>query len=149
MNAPHTSHDAAQQLHELSGVLDTRRREAVRLRAVRDAAEHLYRREQAKARLQAEGRNADDRASAVELHPLTAEVQVEGLTVARRLWSDAYDEAPTTVGDLRWLRDRAEGMAEGTSAAAYDARDRMRAWQSVVGFAKSEAELGPQVRGVA
>lgn len=147
--APHTSVDAARQLDTLGGTLDERRRTATRLRAVRDTAETLYRREKAKAQMLAEGRNADERAAWVELCPLSDDVMMEGHQVAVRLWGDASDYRPDTVGDLRWLRDRAEGMAEGTSAAAYDVRERMRAWVMVASMAKSEAELAPPARGVA
>lgn len=146
LTSPQTSHDAATQLDGLAQELDDRRRTATRLRAARDAAETLYRREKAKAQMLAEGRNADERAAWVELCPLDDRVIVEGHAVAVRLWGDASDVKPDNVGDLRWLRDRAEGMADGTSAAAYDARDKLKAWVMVASMSKSEAEFSDQGR---
>ena len=147
MPAPMHAADAAAQVDALSSTLDDRRRTALRLRGVRDDAETLYRREQSKARLVVEGRNADDRAANVELSPLSDAVIVEGHGLACRLFGDESDWKPESVGDLRWLRDRAEGMADATSASAYDARERLKSWSSVAAMARSEAELAPPERG--
>lgn len=144
--APSSSHEAAAQLDMLGKQLDDRRRTAIRLRAARDDAENVYRREQSKARLVAEGRNADDRAAFVELAPVTDQVVVEGHGIGVRLFGEGSDWKPETVGDLRWLRDRAEGMADATSAAAYDSRERIKAWTSVAAMARSEAEFAPPER---
>lgn len=139
---PMNAAEAAAQLHEHGQILDERRRTALRLRAVRDDAETLYRTEKAKAYLVCDGRNAEERSSTVELSPLTDQVIVDAHALAKRLFGDTSDWKPATVGDLRWLRDRAEGMSEATSAAAYDARERLKAWTSVASMAKQEAEFG-------
>ncbi|MFA9446341.1 hypothetical protein [Egicoccus sp. AB-alg6-2] len=49
---------------------------------------------------------------------------------------------PLTVGDLRWLRDRAASLADSHSAKAYDARALVGAWTVVASMAKHEIELG-------
>ena len=136
--APDTAQVAAEQLHDLGKTLDDRRRTALRLRAARDDAETLYRTEKSKAQLIAEGRNAEERAAQVELTPVADRVIVEGHDIAVRLFGDGADWKPETVGDLRWLRDRADGMASATDAAAYDARERIKAWVMVASMAKAE-----------
>lgn len=148
MSAPTNAHEAAVQLDVLQTKLEEARTFARKYGTAADRAEHLYRRESSKAAMQAEGRNAEERAAQVHEWRLTGDALPESAAVAEAmgLGSDPCQ----TVGELRWLRDRAQRLADEWSATAYDRRARMGAWMTVASMAKSEAEMGNVgVRGVA
>lgn len=139
MNAPQTASEAAAQLFELGKKLDGRRRTAARLRNALDDAEALYKGQKWRALAGGvEGRNAEEREAHAMLVELSPDVKLEAAKVAERAGIAGW--MPGSIDDLRWLRDRAEGIAEAAAAAAYDTRDELRAWQSVASWSRSEFE---------
>ena len=144
--APETAMQASQQLHKLSERLTETRRTAARLRAAQDDAEALYKGQRWRALAGGvEGRNADEREAKAMGLSLNSETRVKASEVAARANMPGW--TPETLDDLRWLRDRSVGIAEAASAAAYDCRQLLGAWTSVVSWAKSEYEQ--TMRGVA
>lgn len=143
-DAPQTAQQAAEQLHYLGGELDDRRRKALRFRAAKDDAEGIYRREVAVRIVTVEGSNKEERDGRVKGAPLSDGVQREAAAVAERLGLSGW--VPKTVGELRWLRDRADGIAEATSAAAYDVRARLKSWTVVAGWGRAEWEDTTRMR---
>lgn len=149
MPAPAHAADAAEQLHQLQVELEQARTFARQYGSAADRAEHLYRRESAKAWMRIDGRNKEERESAVHESRLGPDAQEDGRLVAEAMGlGEAQDVA--TVGELRWLRDRASRLADEWSATAYDRRNRVSAWMTVASMAKSEAELSgtPRLREV-
>ena len=143
MPAPQCAADAAEQLHALQRELEQARTFARQYGTAADRAEHLYRRESAKAWMRIEGKNKEERDAAVHEARLL-DLPGDGPEESGRL-SEAMglDGAPCeTVGELRWLRDRATRLADQWSATAYDRRNRVSAWMTVASMAKTEAELG-------
>lgn len=140
MNAPQTAAVAAEQLHELGKELDNRRTNAKQYRNCRDRMEHLYKRSRSRALIDPtlDGKNAPEREARAHEWPLDGDTRVEAGKVAEAM--GLGETVPTTVGELRWLRDRAEGLAESASAAAYDMRDRLKGWMVVASWAKSERD---------
>lgn len=141
--APQCASDAAEQLHILQQDLEIARAYARQYGTAADRAEHLYRREQSKAWMHVEGRNAEERGAAVHEWPLRDVALEDSAAVSEAM---GLDGAPCrTVGELRWLRDRAQRLADQWSATAYDRRNRVSAWMTVASMAKTEAELGGAV----
>lgn len=140
--APDTAVEAAAQLYDLVDELLKARELAKKYRNCRDKAEDLYRSRKHRALLEPEldGRNAAERDARAHQWPQPADVRAEAGRVAEAMGLPNY--TPETVDDLRWLRDRAEGLAEAASARAYDLRSAMSGWQVVAAMARSEAELG-------
>ena len=142
IEAPHDASSAAAALDDLHTHLETARTYARQYGTAADRAEHLYRRESAKAWMHVEGRNADERNAAVHERELEGQALDESAQVAVAMGLDATP--CRTVGELRWLRDRAVRLAEQWSATAYDRRSLISAWMTVASMAKSEAELAGQ-----
>jgi hypothetical protein len=140
LNAPGSSHEAAEQLLELQDDLEQARTYARQYGTAADRAEWLYRRERSKAAVQITGRNDKEREAKVLLWPLDEDAQALSVGIAGAM---GLGEQPAeTVGDLRWMRDRAQRLADEWSATAYDRRNRVSAWMTVASMAKTEAELG-------
>ncbi len=138
-SSPETAAEASQQLHKLSNRLTETRRTAARLRAAQDDAEALYKGQRWRALAGGvEGRNADEREANAMTLALTSDAKVKATDIAGRANMPGW--TPDTLDDLRWLRDRAVGIAEAASAAAYDCRGLVQSWTSVVSWAKSEYE---------
>lgn len=140
IESPHTSQDAAQHVQTLREQLKTRRSEAKRWRSIHAYAEKLYREAEDISRLSADGTSEKIRDAQVRLAPIPSEV-LEG--VASLLEAMGMDESPTSVGDLRWLRDRAGNLAESATEAAYDDRSVLSAWEKVSAMSRQEMELTP------
>lgn len=140
--APDNAAVAAAQLRVLVDELLRAREAAKKYRNCRDKAEDLYRSRKHRALLEPslDGRNAAERDARAHQWPQPAEVRAEASQVADAMGLPGY--TPETVDDLRWLRDRAEGLAEAASARAYDLRSALSGWQVVAAMARSEAELG-------
>jgi hypothetical protein len=140
VNSPGSSIEAAEQLFELQDDLEKARTFARQYGTAADRAEWLYRRERSKAAIQVTGRNGEEREAKVLLWELDGPSRVEAAGVSEAM---GLGEQPVdTVGELRWLRDRAQRLADEWSATAYDRRNRVSAWMTVASMAKSEAELG-------
>lgn len=140
IESPHTSADAASQVQTLREQLKTRRSEAKRWRSIRAYAERLYRKAEAIARLSADGTSEKVRDAQVNRSPVPGEVLER---VASLVEAMGVDESPSTVGDLRWLRDRADDLAESATEAAYDDRAVLSGWQMVAAMSRQEMELTP------
>lgn len=140
--APNNAAEAAEQLAHLVTQLLAARDHAKTYRNCRDKAEDLYRKRKHRALLEPEldGRNKEAREASAHQWPQPADVRAEAEQVAEAMGLPGYTAA--TVDDLRWLRDRAEGLAEAASARAYDLRAALSGWQTVASMAKAEAELG-------
>lgn len=151
LTSPDTSHDAATQLDGLARRLDESRTVAEVHARLRDRFEQLYRKSAARALMHDEVRDLrseDRRKAAVQDWTLTAADREMGAKLATSMGLDGT--VPDTVGDLRWLRDRAASLAESHSAKAYDARQVISAWTVVASMAKFERELGQAgLRGAA
>lgn len=143
IQAPNSAVEAAQALDALHQSLEQARTFARTYGTAADRAEHLYRRESAKAWMKVDGRNGDERAGRVHEWPLTDDALPDSAAVSEAM---GLGGSPCrTVGELRWLRDRAVRLAEQWSATAYDRRNLVSAWMTVASMAKSEAELAGQV----
>lgn len=144
MPAPHTSHDAAEQLHRLGTDLDQARDLAETHARLRDRFEQMYRAASAFAGMHDEVidlKSEDRRKHAVHGWPLRPSEREDGAKLAETMGLDGT--VPDKVGDLRWLRDRAASLAESWSAKAYDRRARLSGWLVVAGMARAEMELAP------
>lgn len=137
--APGNAAQAAEQLSDLLAKLEQARTYARSYGTAADKAEHLYRREKAKAAIVVDGPNADVRDGLIHQHKLDGEARQESAQVAEAMGLSAG--SADTVGELRWLRDRAGRLAGEWSATAYDRRAAVGAWQTVVALVRSEAEL--------
>lgn len=140
--APTTAAEAAEQLSALvDGLLDARTA-AKKYRNCRDKAEDLYRSRKHRALIDPEldGRNKEIREARAHQWKLEAAERAEAEQVATAMGLEGF--LPETVDDLRWLRDRAEGLAEAASAKAYDLRAALSAWSVVAAMSRSEAEMG-------
>lgn len=140
MNSPSSSHEAADQLLELQADLEQARVYARQYGTAADRAEWLYRRERSKAAIQVDGRNGEEREARVLLWELDGPTKVESAAICEAM--GLTDMPVETVGELRWIRDRAQRLADEWSATAYDRRNRVSAWMTVASMAKTEAELG-------
>ena len=137
--APQTSMEAASQLHRLSEELTETRRTAARLRAAHDDSESLYKRRLWRVLAAGvDGRNGEEREAKAMTTPLVGEVRAEAAEIADRVGIKGWQ--PDTIADLRWLRDRSEGIAEAARDACYDRRTALQSWTSVVSWAKAEYE---------
>ena len=137
---PNTAAEAASQL-------DTLRvwyQQCTQVQRTRDEAaedaERLYRREQHKAVLtyKDDAKNAAVLEAMVSEHRLSADAAAESGLVQQKLGL-GHDPC-ATVGELRYLRGLAVGMADRAKQAVRDAASFRSAWQSVLGMAKVEAE---------
>lgn len=139
MIAPTTAALAAEQLSDMRKTLDERRRTAAKLRAAKDDAEALYKGQRWRVLVAGvPGRNAEEREAHAMTQALLPDPRVEAAGIAERVGIKEW--TPDTLDDLRWLRDRADGIAEAASAAAYDTREMVKAWTSVASWSKSEYE---------
>ena len=139
MRSPLTAQEAAEQVHELTKELDDRRRTAARLKAAKDDAEALYKSQ--KWRVLAAGvpgRNAEEREAHAMKQELAPDVRSDAASVAEKVGIKGW--TPATLEDLRWLRDRADGITDASSAASYDTREKLKAWTSVLSWARAEYE---------
>lgn len=138
--APNTAAEAASMLDALQAEYRT----VVSVQRTRDEAaedaERLYRREQAKAVLtyKDDARNAAVLDAMVTEHPLSADAAAESALVQQKLGL-GHDPC-STVGELRYLRGLAVGMADRAKQAVRDAASFRSAWQSVLGMAREEAK---------
>lgn len=140
VTSPHTSHDAAQMVDKLRSELDRRRTFAGQYANTLAKCEHIYKRERAKAYLQIEAPNAEKREAQAHEWLLHGDVKVEAAAVAEAMGLSGY--APQTVGELRWMRDRAKSLSETWRDRAFDAREDVKAYVMVAAMAKQEAALG-------
>lgn len=140
ITTPHTSHDAAVAVEALRNELDRRRNFAGKHSNTLAKCEHIYKRERAKAHLQIDAPNAEKRESMAYEWQIDPDVRVEAAAVAEAMGLDGY--GPTTVGELRWLRDRARSLAETWRDRAFDAREDVKAFVMVAAMAKQEVALG-------
>lgn len=141
--APTNAAEAADQLGDLGTKLEQARNVAEKHATLRDRFEQLYRQSSARALMHDEViglRSEDRRKAAVQDFSLSPEIREMGAKLAETMGLDGT--APMTVGDLRWLRDRAASLADSHSAKAYDARALVSAWTVVASMAKHEIELG-------
>ena len=140
--APHTAAEAADQLNDLAKMLADARSHAKKLRNCRDKMEQLYRTAKSRALIDPtlDGKNQAERDANAHEWSLPGEVREEAARAAEAMGLEGT--VPTTVGDLRWLRDRAEGLSEHWSATAYDRRHVLSGWLVVASMAKQEAEFG-------
>lgn len=145
MDAPLNAAEAAGQLDDVWHDLWKAREAAAKHANVHAKAETLYRTCKSRALISGlDGRNQAERDAQAHEWPLTDQHRVEATQVAEAAGLDGW--TPETIGDLRWLRDRAGGLAESWSAKAYDQRARISAWQTVASMAKAEAEMAPPER---
>lgn len=140
VTAPHTSHDAAVAVEAMRRELDRRRTFAGKHANTRAKCKHLHKRERAKAHLQIEAPNAEKREAQANEWPLSGDVKVEAAAVAEAMGMDGY--VPQTVGDLEWMRERSESLAETWRDRAFDARKDIEMWVMVAAMSKQEAALG-------
>lgn len=141
-DAPNNAAEAADQLSHLVTQLLAARDHAKTYRNCRDKAETLYRGCKSRALIDPtlDGRNQAERDARAHEWTLDGDRRAEAVAVAESMGLTGF--VPETVGDLRWLRDRSEGLAESASARAYDLRAALSGWQTVASMAKAEAELG-------
>lgn len=143
LTSPQTSHDAASQLDGLGQRLDDARNIAEKQAMLRDRFEQMYRKASAKALMRNEVRDLkseDRRKAAVQDWTLEDDERHDAAKLAETMGLPGT--VPDTIGDLRWLRDRAGSLADSYSAKAYDARQLVSAWTVVASMAKFERELG-------
>lgn len=140
IESPHTSADAAQHVQTLREQLKTRRSEAKRWRSIHAYAEKLYNEASDICRLSADGSSKELRDAQVRLSAVPGQMLDRVATLVEAM---GVDESPSTVGDLRWLRDRAGNLAESATEAAYDDRAVMSAWEKVSAMSRQEMELTP------
>ena len=141
MPAPQCAADAAEQLHTLQRELEQARTFARQYGTAADRAEHLYRRESAKAGVQIDAPNERTYKDLIHEWELPGPARADAAEVAGAMGL-GDGQVVETVGELRWLRDRATRLADQWSATAYDRRNRVSAWMTVASMAKTEAELG-------
>lgn len=141
-DAPNNAAEAADQLANLVNQLLTARENARIYRNCRDKAETLYRTTKSRALIDPalDGRNQAERDARAHEWNVDGDRRAEAAQVSESMGLENF--VPATVGELRWLRDRAEGLAEAASARAYDLRAALSGWQTVASMAKAEAELG-------
>ena len=136
-----TSHEAASQLELLRVWYETvTQTQRTRDEAAEDA-ERLYRREQARAVLihKDDAKNAAVLEALVTQHAINADASAESGLIQQKLGL-GHDPC-RTVGELRYLRGLAVGMADRAKQAVRDAASFRSAWQSVAGMAKVEAQF--------
>lgn len=104
-------------------------------------AERLYRREQGKAILtyKDDAKNAAVLEAMVNSHKLTPDAAAESGLIQQKLGL-GHDPC-ATVGELRYLRGIAVGMADRAKQAVRDAASFRQAWQTVASMAKAEMEF--------
>lgn len=141
-SAPQSAAEAAVQLSALVDRLMTARHHAQKYRNCRDKAETIYRTCRSRALIDPnlDGRNQAERDAYSHEWGLDGDRRAEAAQVAEAMGLEHF--VPETVGDLRWMRDRADGLAEAASARAYDLRSALSGWQVVAAMARSEAEMG-------
>lgn len=142
---PQTSHDATETRIQMRGRLRQMRDDAKQRAKAHADSEHLYKREQAKALLVAEGRNKEEREANAYLWPLPPAASEQGQTIAEQGGLGAYQ--PETVGDCRWVRDRVKAIADHAAAVAYDAKEEFDTFEEELRMVRQEREqaaYGPQ-----
>lgn len=140
IEAPHTAADAARHVQTLREQLKTRRSEAKRWRNIRAYAEKVYNEASDICRLSADGPSEKVRDAQVRLADIPDGLADRVTTLVKAM---EIEELPATVGDLRWLRDRAADLAESATEAAYDDRAVLSGWEKVSAMARQEMELTP------
>ena len=138
---PNTAAEAASQL-ELMRQWHQRVTETQRSRdEAAEDAERLYRREQSKAVLvhKDDARNATVLDALVNQQTLSPDAMAESGLIQQKLGL-GHDPCKT-VGELRYLRGLAVGMADRAKQAVRDAASFRQAWQTVASMAKAEMEF--------
>lgn len=145
MDAPNNAAEAAAQLTDMWTELDNARTVQRRMVQAAAKAEHIYRTQKSRALNDPNlpGSNKEARDAEAHERKISADAAAEAGRVAESVGLEGW--TPQTVGDLRWLRDRSEGIRDWWAAHGYDLRDRIKAWQTVASMAKAEAEIAPPV----
>lgn len=138
MIAPQTSHEAASERARMAKTLRGLRDDAKQRSKAHADAEHLYKREQAKAYMQVEGPNEQKREGAAYQWEITEEAKASGLDIARA--GGLGDYMPKTVGDCRWLRDRIKAIADHAAAVAYDAKEEFDTFEEELRMVRQERD---------
>lgn len=139
--SPQGSAEAAQQLE----ILRQWYQQVVATQRSRDEcaedAERLYRREQSVAVLthQDDAKNNTVLEALVNQHRIGPDAAAESGAIQQKLGL-GHDPC-STVGELRYLRGLAVGMADRAKQAVRDASSFRTAWQSVASMAKAEMEM--------
>lgn len=118
---PQTSHDARESRGQMSRALRELRDHAKQVGKARSDAEHLYKREHAKAHLQIDAPNAEKREAQAYLWELPDAARDAGLRIAQA--GGMGDHMPTTVGEVRHMRDRLQVIEDHAKSVAYDAKE--------------------------
>lgn len=138
VTAPQTSHEAAIARINLRDHVRGLRDHAKRVGKARADAEHLYKREQAKAYLQIDGSNAEKRQGKAYEWPLPDAAKDAGLAIAQA--GGLGDYMPTTVGEVRWMRDRLKVIEDHASAVAYDAKEEFDTFEEELRMVRQERD---------
>jgi len=138
--APHTYQDAHEGTTQI-------RRERIRLRdeaekhmILRSDFEDAYRKAKHRSIGRVGGKNAEEREANANLETLESEVvrKVQA-KLARAEWLVGWE--PSTVGDLRWLRDRCDDAARSFANKAYDAIEDQRDYRKLIDARDRDAEM--------
>lgn len=138
---PHAAAEAAAQL-ELLRQWHVRVTETQRARdEAAEDSERLYRREHSLAvlRYADESKNAAVLDANVNTHVIGADAQAESGLIQQKLGL-GHDPCKT-VGELRYLRGLAVGMADRAKQAVRDAASFRAAWSTVASMAKAEIAM--------
>jgi chromosome segregation ATPase len=136
LNTPQTSHDATRTRIQMRSELRMLRDDAKQKAKAHADAEHLYKREQAKAFLVVEGSNAKEREANAYLWPLPPDAVEQGAAIAQA--GGLGDYRPQQVGDVRWMRDRIKAIADHASAVAYDAKEEFDTFEEELRMVRQE-----------
>ena len=138
--APHTYHDAHEGTTQIRRERIRLRDEAEKYMMLRSDFEDAYRKAKHRATGQAGGKNAEEREANANLEPLDAALvaKVES-KLGKAEWLVGW--TPASVGDLRWLRDRAEDAAKSFANKAYDAIEDQRDYRKLIDARDRDAEL--------
>ena len=146
--APHTYNDAHKGQAEIRQARTALRDEAEKFMRLRSDFEDAYRKAKHRVIGKVGGKNADEREAAANLHELDAVVAEKVASkLAKAGWMQGWK--PANIGDLRWLRDRADDAARSFSKKADDAIEDQRDYRKLMDKADRELELSPSMRGAA
>lgn len=143
---PQVSYDATQARIALRNHIRGLRDDAKQRGKAHADADHLYKRELAKAHQQIDAPNAEKREAEAYQWELAPDVQEQGVRIAEAGGLGEY--RPTTVGELRWMRDRIKVIADYFVSVAYDAKEEFGALQEELRMVRQEREqeaFGPAV----